>query len=84
MDEEGGTTILKRISILEGTVAQVQRERSVASLAFLVIEATGNAAEYAAIRARLVALGIVIDAALEELADLYEEQAEERDGGETR
>ena len=83
MDDEGGATILRRISILEDTVALVQRERSVASLALLAVRATGNAAEYADIRARLVALGMVIDTALEELEELYAEQAE-GDGQESR
>jgi hypothetical protein len=76
--------ISERISILEDTVALVERERSMASLAFLVIEATGNGAEYAGIRSRLVALELVVDIALEELDELYAEQAEERDGRETR
>jgi len=50
---------------------------------FLVIEATGNGAEYADIRSRLVALELVVDTALEELDELYAEQVEERDGRET-
>ena len=43
---------------------------------FLAVTATGNMAEYAGVRARFVALGIVIDTALEELEELYAEQAE--------
>ena len=48
-----------------------------------MIEATGNGAEYADIRSRLVALELVVDTALEELDELYAEQVEERDGRET-
>jgi len=73
MDDEGGTTIPERISVLEGAVALARREISVASLELLVVNATGEAAEYAGVRARLVALGMAIDTALEEL---YAEQTE--------
>jgi hypothetical protein len=73
MDDNGGSSTSERISILEGAIALARREISVASLEFLAVAATGNAAQGADVRARLVALGMVIDDALEELELLHEE-----------
>jgi hypothetical protein len=72
--DESQMTVLQRISLLEGAVAQARREISVVSLAFLAVNATGDSVHYADVRARLVALGIVIETAMEELELLYEEQ----------
>jgi len=60
MDDDGRTTVWERISLLESAVALARREVSVAKLEFLAVTATGNMAEYAGVRARLVALGIVM------------------------
>ena len=77
MNYSGKMTMPERISILEKAVALARREISVASLEVLAVSAVGDADKRAEVRTRLLALGAIIDNAIEELELLYEGEAEE-------
>jgi len=69
-----GMTVPQRIHVLEEALANARREISVASLAFLVMITNGEPAQYVAVKTRLLALGRVVEGALEELERLQEEE----------